>query len=382
MIFALVPEIDFFNARSILLFVCLLQGLIFSFILAVRGFKNKTRSDYLLAILLVLMCSSLITHFIGFANVYDNNQWLSFFPFEPLFAFSPTIYIYARFLTNSKERFAPRFWLFYLPSVAYLAYSLFLFFQTLEFKDWFIDWANANYWFAFFDAALSAWNFGFLAMAFARYRKYRSWLNQNYSDTEKVKFDWLRNFLVMIAVLFVAEFVFNTLNVLFDLSYVQYYYLKITTAFATYYLAISGFVRSREMVVEFESIAEEPSPEQNEGALEADKSRLLELMSTERPFLDPQLTLRDLAGLMAFNTSRVSHVINKGIGINFNDFVNGYRIDEVKRKLADADAKDSNILSIAFECGFNSKATFNRAFKKSTGVTPIQFLNENKSARP
>ena len=62
--------------------------------------------------------------------------------------------------------------------------------------------------------------------------------------------------------------------------------------------------------------------------------------------------------------------------MNFNDFINHYRIEAVKEKLKKGEHKTSTLLGIAFDCGFNSKATFNRAFKKSTTVSPKDYLQK------
>ncbi|MBL0268466.1 MAG: AraC family transcriptional regulator [Chitinophagaceae bacterium] len=71
----------------------------------------------------------------------------------------------------------------------------------------------------------------------------------------------------------------------------------------------------------------------------------------------------------------LSMVINKGFSMNFNDWVNKYRLEEVKSLFEKGEHKKQTLLSIAFECGFNSKATFNRAFKKATGITPREWLS-------
>ena len=101
-------------------------------------------------------------------------------------------------------------------------------------------------------------------------------------------------------------------------------------------------------------------------------------METEKPFLDSQLTLSVLARQIGVNTTVLSYVINSGFEVNFNDFVNRYRIAEVKSRLDDGAAEKDNLLGIALDAGFNSKATFNRAFKKFTGVSPKEFAESVK----
>ncbi len=96
-------------------------------------------------------------------------------------------------------------------------------------------------------------------------------------------------------------------------------------------------------------------------------------MLAEKPHLEPNLTLNDLAKNLGVNSAVLSYAINNGFGKNFNDFINEFRIAEVKRKLTDEDAKNATLLAVAFACGFNSKATLNRAFKKFTGISPKEF---------
>ncbi|HEX8636436.1 MAG TPA: hypothetical protein VF692_00125, partial [Pyrinomonadaceae bacterium] len=85
-------QVDFYNPRSVITFVCLLQGLIFAGLLVARGFRRKSRADLWLAALLVSLCASLITPLIGFAGVYDANQWLTYFPFGVAYAYGVCVY--------------------------------------------------------------------------------------------------------------------------------------------------------------------------------------------------------------------------------------------------------------------------------------------------
>jgi AraC-like DNA-binding protein len=86
------------------------------------------------------------------------------------------------------------------------------------------------------------------------------------------------------------------------------------------------------------------------------------------------LSLADLARRMRTNPVVLSQVINMGVGKNFNDFVNHYRVEEFKQQAKKPTNAHLSLLGIALDCGFNSKATFNRAFRKFTGTSPGEFL--------
>ncbi len=103
------------------------------------------------------------------------------------------------------------------------------------------------------------------------------------------------------------------------------------------------------------------------------KEQLHQLMLNEKPFLNPKLTLLELAEMIETNTHALSRVINEGFDRNFYDFVNFYRVEEFKRLVNQADHKNLTFLAIAYEVGFSSKTTFNRAFKKLEGHTPREY---------
>lgn len=379
-------ELDFYNPRSVILFVCILQGVIFTALLLARYFKGRKLADFWLAALLVFLCSSLITPLIGFANVYDRNQWLTYFPFKIAYSYAVCVYFYVLSLTNSKRAFSPKDLLLFIPSAIYVVFRLVLFAQSLEFKDWFGD----NYYepivepFVFITEF--AWSVFLLALSIKHYKNYRAWLDENYSDTEKIKFDWLRNFLYVFTFLVILGAIFDFTNsFLFPLSYIRYFYFEFVLALITYYLAIAGYLRSQPIELNFAPPALETTlPETetrklllSETELEKLKAKLQNTMHDEKPFLDPQLTLSDLSRNLGINSAFLSYAINAGFDKNFNDFINEYRINEFKAKLQNGDAEKLNLLGLAFDCGFNSKATFNRAFKKFTGVSPKEFQEQN-----
>ena len=107
-----------------------------------------------------------------------------------------------------------------------------------------------------------------------------------------------------------------------------------------------------------------------EADLRAHADALRALVAAERPHLDPGLTLGGLARQLGLSDKELSYVLNEGVGTGYTAYVNGLRVGEAARRLGDAAHADETVLQIALASGFASKATFNRAFKQTTGQTP------------
>lgn len=123
----------------------------------------------------------------------------------------------------------------------------------------------------------------------------------------------------------------------------------------------------------------ESRPQPDPDAAAAIAARLLEAMRRDSPYLDPLLTLPRLAVRAGTSANTLSAVLNQHLGVNFFDFVNSYRVEDATRLLL-ADP-DRTVLDIAMEVGFNSKSTFNAAFKKHTGTTPSAWRKAGLPAR-
>jgi AraC-like DNA-binding protein len=108
--------------------------------------------------------------------------------------------------------------------------------------------------------------------------------------------------------------------------------------------------------------------------LQSIKLRLEKLMEEKQPYRNPGLSLNQLAEFTGTSLHSLSRVINEGFEVNFNDFVNAYRINEFKELVKDENYQNHTLLAIAFIVGFNSKSAFNRSFKKLEGCTPREFL--------
>ena len=103
------------------------------------------------------------------------------------------------------------------------------------------------------------------------------------------------------------------------------------------------------------------------------KEKLISLMTFQKPYLDSGLTLNKLSDLLLVSNHNLSEVINSKLGKTYYDFINEYRVEEFKKRLADSSNQNYNLISIAFDSGFNSKTSFNTIFKRTTGQTPSEF---------
>jgi AraC-like DNA-binding protein len=117
----------------------------------------------------------------------------------------------------------------------------------------------------------------------------------------------------------------------------------------------------------------DPSPE--DPMLIELNEKLLKYMEDEKPYLDPELSLPQLADALGVSRNQLSGIINRFQKINFYEFVNTYRVDEVKRLMQDERNKHFKLISLAYDAGFNSKASYYRIFKQMTNMTPAQYLD-------
>ena len=108
--------------------------------------------------------------------------------------------------------------------------------------------------------------------------------------------------------------------------------------------------------------------------------RLMHLMAEQKPFKNPDLTLNELAGILEVHPNYLSQVINSKEKKSFYDLINEKRVEEFIKLISQPSNQQYTLLAISYDCGFNSKASFNRNFKKYTGLTPRDYLKQQPAA--
>ncbi|OJJ22214.1 hypothetical protein BKI52_09250 [marine bacterium AO1-C] len=203
--------------------------------------------------------------------------------------------------------------------------------------------------------------------------QYGKRLQNNYSSQEERKFKWLKEVLIVLGIMIFAWFVAMPLNIYLYNRDISFYWIWVPQAIYIFYFGIKGhqhpeIVHDFSLVTAFDqSLRSASSPKQEEQLL---VKGLIDLMEKEKAYRHPRLTVYQLAKMMDLPSKNVSHLINNHLQCSFSDFVNKYRIEEIKQRIQQQDAQQLTLLALAQEAGFSSKSSFNFMFKKFTGVTP------------
>ncbi|QMW01724.1 helix-turn-helix domain-containing protein [Spirosoma foliorum] len=159
-----------------------------------------------------------------------------------------------------------------------------------------------------------------------------------------------------------------------------WYPIYIPIAILIYWLGFKGYLFTRSESSN-KPTAKPANADLNPQTVEQVVNALSSAMEQEKLFLDTDLTVDKLGQHLRLPPKLISAVLNQHLHKNFNGFINDYRVDEVKRRLVDPAYEHLTLTGIAFDCGFNSQATFQRTFKQSTGVSPGEYLKNTSQIR-
>jgi len=218
--------------------------------------------------------------------------------------------------------------------------------------------------------------FVYLGLTYKSLWKYRLIIKNKYSQIDQINLDWLSFALNTFGLLAIISLIQNFI-VLVDNRAVFMVTLVLLLIFIFYFVnkVILKALRQPEI---FAGIAQNDTtkylgsnltPNQIAGY----KKQLEVMLESEKPFLNPQVSLSDLSDKLSVSTKQLSQVINQSFNKSFFDFINSYRIKEVQQILRESKDDKLTVLEVMFQAGFNSKSSFNTAFKKETGLTPTEF---------
>lgn len=370
-----------------------LQGIVLSAVISTRIHSNKNANIWLSAFILCFALLTLSDVLDRTIDMHHNSALLHLFDWG-VFLLGPFLLMYLREMTGERYQKRNAWFLHSLPAA--LLFLVFVVFSVMPSDEKIRivlsdqrEEANENPGFMALPVTVQiACYFSWGLIVLFRYSRR---LKEQYSAIEKRNLNWLKMFIginllmwiVWIFALFTSSSIARILN---DIGFP-------ITAYLLGYASISQLDLSavRAAILSGDGIADMNTNGGPEGNTKTEKTagryersgltpekanalrqRLDQLMVRERPYLEDDLNLRELASRLKVLPYHLSQLLNEQYGKNFFDHINTYRAQEVENMLSDPNQKAEPILSIAFACGFSSKATFNSFFKKYTGQTPRQ----------
>lgn len=353
-----------FGPWSIFLAVLAGQALLLAAALA-RQPANRLSNLYLAALLAVL--AGMLTPFvIGYAGFYDAFPWLSFAPFSVSLAVGPLLYGHVHALAAGRRIG----WAHLAPALLQFAYQAVIFPFPLATKNA-IDAALVEPFLnPLFAAAVPVSMVVYAAIGWRLARRYAAWAKAQ--TTGAARAARLSRTLAALTLLAAARLGYDLWDLLVaPVDYFDLFGFYALLALVGVWLGIEGW---RQAATPFAPL---PAPADHSGLA----AQALERLRAEQDWRDSELSLDGLARTLGTNASYLSRALNQDGGGGFIEIVNAMRAEEVARRMAAGE--ESDLLSIALESGFGSKASFNRAFRARYGVSPSAWRGaKDENQRP
>lgn len=349
-------------------------GVFVILLLNTKGVR-KTRANTFLSILLGALTFS--TFHLRYAGDVINHFSLKAYTLgDPTFlVIAPLLWFYIVELTGGRIRFSISSVLHFIPFLAIIFFSIsFGSFLSDNVIKKFLDQRQRLPFTVFWiTVVIQFWAYQYAIHK--KWREFQNMLRQEVSNTEDVSISWVRFFMGVFLTISVC-FLFALFAVIhLDITNWLWKSIGIVLSLSIFALGYKGILQ-REI---FYTIIDIPAPPADTVVENREKpnrelvEQLRTFMTNTKPYLDPDLSLSSLSKQFGLNRNQLSHLINDGLGENFYDFINKYRVEEVKRLMISPQKQNYNLLGIALEAGFKSKSTFNLIFKRFTGLTPTEY---------
>ncbi len=312
--------------------------------------KNQKLSRILIAVMLLLM-SIRVGKSVLFNFAEDVDFFVILIGLSMLLALGPLLYFYTASNTTPEYKMRYKKLLHFAPFIIMFAAS---FFMT---EQWFID--HGIFW----SFILLAFFYGHFAFYI-----YRSWhilnqvkpnLNESFTKSQFIVFEWSKYVIIGTFIIWVS-YVLNVFE-----RQIPYILGPILYSISVYFLTFKAF-RLGALNYNGSVFKENLDNERIFKNIDA-------IISDQKLYLNSNLTLEDISKSLSLSTHQISNIINEQASMNFNNYINKFRIGEAK-KLMKRDLQNRlTISSIAYDVGFNSLSTFNAAFKKFERITPSQY---------
>lgn len=298
------------------------------------------------------------------------------------YLYGPLIYVYILLLTGASHSIK-QYWYHAIPFLLVQVYGLlFFYFESPQFYEAIITPGAEQTWhFRLIGNLIPVSGYVYTILSLIATFKYRKKIKQTFSNIEKINLSWLMYIVGGTAIIWtivVLSYIFVFLSG-DDPQFGAAIYLSM--AVFNFLLGYKSLRQPQIIYVEPEKEEEEKHESYKKSGLSEDlvKDSIIKLnhvMLEQKPHLNSELKLPELAEMVGVSNHNLSEIINRHMGQTFYDYVNAFRVEEVKKLIQEDKESRFTILALGYDAGFSSKSAFYTAFKKATGITPAQFRND------
>jgi len=375
-----------FSLFSSILLIGGMQGILLSAFL-IFGKTYRTQANRLLGLLtLTFSLNIIIPEFVK--NYPHDFPHLIAASFPLLFLFGPLFLFYVENLITGNPFNKKKFFISLIPFAISVIYLLPFFIQPVYKKLEFYNYIRSS---GLPFNFILIWGLGcvhiiiYSVNIFRIIKSYQEKIKNENSEISRINLEWLQNLTAgfsFVWAVYLFFFLIFTFGIASDPYGISDYLFGLILSILLYSIGYKGWNQPEIFHgVELKKAELNGTKKYAKSGLTEEKSaeylRLLsEFMENEKPYKNPDITLKELAEKLNVHQNHISQTINERLNQNFYDFINHYRIKEAAKLLISN--RDLTILEIAFESGFSSKSTFNTAFKKHTGKTPTEYKKLNR----
>lgn len=346
-----------------------LFGAIFLGFLSVLFFRRRSIELFLALFILCLSLFGLKYQFYGSSYSLFSYQNLILLPISFITLLGPFLFFHSKVLLDERFHFRKVHLLHFIPGAVFFVAYVILFLIPLDEKDWLFT-SDFETWIGDIEQIA-----GIISMIIYMTIVSNTMLNGNDAIQERKKKElaWL-NRLFLVTYSFILIWILNQFSnaVFFEMraATLTFFTLWVSMCLYIYWMGVEVFRNEKMLILKYSNGS---NGSFSDSRLHTFKQNIEKLMNLEKPFTDPNLTLKKLADQTGLKPKELSGLINTAYQKNFYSFVNEYRLDEVKKLLVDKSYDHLTIVAIAEQAGFNSKSTFNSLFKKEVGMTPKEY---------
>ncbi len=340
---------------------------------------NRTATNKLLAFVLLvfgLLSAKILLHTLGLWQT----QMFKYFPLGIDLWLPPLLWLYVLALTEPKKLRQSLFQKHLLIPSLFLVYALLVyictvFVENLDEKTHLANRLLYDEIKTIEDVLSVVWGIYYGVLSYKQLKKYQKWVETYISNTSVPTYRWLRNLLIVSAVVlvFLGGMIISQQFHVISFVPIQLFYFYLV--FLIYVFVFFGF-RHQDFKISIDLISKKSEVSANINLMFL-LENLQHWMQSDKPYLEPDLNLNQCATKLNCSAQTISEAINLGKNMNFRDYINQLRIEEFKSRIVRANLQKETIMGVAYQCGFNSEASFYRIFKEKTGITPKVFL-QNK----